>query len=104
MPTAGWPSAATAATTSPIREAPSSIEYSVWRCRWTNESRLLNRRAPLPSPTGRAHGPLSTPPGDRAVDNYTAVIHQTYATNRPGVDRCPSAGAGRGQQRHVHLV
>jgi DNA polymerase-3 subunit alpha len=26
--------AAAAATTSPIREAPSSIEYSVWRCRW----------------------------------------------------------------------
>src|SRR5437773_1139805 len=39
MPTAGWPSAATAATTSPTREAPSSIEYSVCRCRWTNESR-----------------------------------------------------------------
>ena len=37
IPTAGWPSAATVATTSPIRDAPSSIEYSVCRCRWTND-------------------------------------------------------------------
>src|SRR5438132_2819992 len=44
MPTAGCPSAAAAATTSPMRDAPSSIEYSVWRCRWTNES----VRAPPP--------------------------------------------------------
>src|ERR1700745_3323260 len=37
MPTAGWPSATALATTSGIRAAPSSIEYSVWRCRWTND-------------------------------------------------------------------
>ena len=34
IPRAGWPSAAAAATTSAMRAAPSSIEYSVctWRC------------------------------------------------------------------------
>ena len=37
MPSAGWPSAAAAATTSPIRAAPSSIENSVCTCRWVNE-------------------------------------------------------------------
>ena len=37
MPMAGWPSAAAAPTTSPIRDAPSSIEYSVWTCRWVND-------------------------------------------------------------------
>ena len=35
---AGWPSATAAATTSSTRAAPSSIEYSVWLCRWANES------------------------------------------------------------------
>ena len=29
IPIAGWPSVTAAATTSPIRAAPSSIEYSV---------------------------------------------------------------------------
>src|SRR6478609_4614034 len=38
MAIAGWPSAAAAATASPTRDAPSSIEYSVCWCRWTNES------------------------------------------------------------------
>ena len=37
IPTAGCPSAAAVAITSATRAAPSSIEYSVWRCRWTNE-------------------------------------------------------------------
>ena len=37
MPIAGCPSAAAAATTSPMRDAPSSIEYSVWTCRWVND-------------------------------------------------------------------
>ena len=37
MPTAGWPSAAALATTSPTRAAPSSIENSVCTCRWVNE-------------------------------------------------------------------
>ncbi len=37
MPTAGWPSAAAVATTSAMRAAPSSIENSVCRWRWTND-------------------------------------------------------------------
>src|SRR5690349_13892798 len=37
IPTAGCPSATALATTSGIRAAPSSIEYSVCRCRWTND-------------------------------------------------------------------
>ncbi len=37
IPIAGWPSFAAAATTSPIRDAPSSIEYSVCTWRWTND-------------------------------------------------------------------
>src|SRR5437773_4397359 len=46
-----------------MREAPSSIEYSVWRCRWTNES----VRAP-PSDLS------STGPVDRPVENHMSVI------------------------------
>ncbi len=53
MPTAGWPSAAAVATTSPIRAAPSSIEYSVCRCRWTNELAALRQRPLPPSPSRR---------------------------------------------------
>ena len=50
MPTAGCPSAAAAATTSPIRDAPSSIEYSVWRWRWTNESpKAVSPSRPAPA-------------------------------------------------------
>src|SRR4051794_41002200 len=69
IPTAGWPSAAAAATTSPIRDAPSSIEYSVCRCRCTNESPTLT---PPTSP-----GPVDAPvdaPVDEPVENHTPVI------------------------------
>ena len=38
IPSAGCPSAAAAATSSSTREAPSSIEYSVWTWRCVNES------------------------------------------------------------------
>ena len=38
MPSAGWRSAAAAAMSSSSRDAPSSIEYSVWVWRWTKES------------------------------------------------------------------
>src|SRR4051812_22027081 len=53
IPTAGIPSRTAAETTSSMREAPSSIEYSVWRCRWTNESgirevRHRSRDVPFP--------------------------------------------------------
>src|SRR4051812_7759724 len=61
MPTAGMPPRTAAVTTSSMRDAPSSIEYSVCRCRWTNESLML--LAPL------APGcPLSTGAVDLAVD------------------------------------
>src|SRR5690348_8915869 len=37
MLTAGWPMARTCSTRSEMRAAPSSSEYSVCVCRWTNE-------------------------------------------------------------------
>ena len=37
MPRAGWPSATAAATKSPTRAAPSSMENSVWVCRCVND-------------------------------------------------------------------
>src|SRR5260221_95101 len=60
MPTAGWPSAAAAAMTSPIRAAPSSIENSVWRWRWTKESLIAFCACPQPV--------------DNVVENDTAVV------------------------------
>src|SRR6476620_8319205 len=48
IPTAGWPSRTAAVTTSSMRDAPSSIEYSVWRCRWTNESAIAAGAVPFP--------------------------------------------------------
>ena len=39
MPSAGCPSAAASATSSSTREAPSSIENSVWVWRWTKRLR-----------------------------------------------------------------
>src|SRR3954468_9000644 len=53
IPIAGWPSAAAAATTSPMRDAPSSIEYSVWTCRWTNDRAIT----PALKSDGRAGDP-----------------------------------------------
>src|SRR5256885_3868946 len=83
IPTAGWPSAAAAATTSPMRDAPSSIEYSVCRCRWTNDSAIA-----LASATfvwALAPRSFSTAPGDRAVDelHHCDSITRQYAA-RPG--------------------
>src|SRR3712207_9391764 len=40
------PWAAAAAVTSGSLAAPSSIEYSVWTCRWAKESLLTDGRAP----------------------------------------------------------
>jgi len=55
MARAGWPSAFAAATASPTRAAPSSIENSVWLCRWTKDTSLA--RFPLIPRrcTGRFH-------------------------------------------------
>src|SRR5918998_4700811 len=54
MPIAGCPSATAAPTTSPIRAAPSSIEYSVWTWRWVKlprpvEPRPMRHDPPQPS-------------------------------------------------------
>jgi hypothetical protein len=38
MPTAGMPRRAASAKRGAIFAAPSSIEYSVWTCKWTKES------------------------------------------------------------------
>ena len=61
MPTAGWPSAAAAATTSSTRAAPSSIENSVCRWRWVKESptevSLEGQRAGYPQSFHRACPP-----------------------------------------------
>ena len=44
----GGDDGAAAPTTSPMRAAPSSIEYSVCTCRWTNESLDdMERRLPV---------------------------------------------------------
>src|SRR5476651_2046574 len=102
MPTAGCPSAAAAATTSPIRDAPSSIEYSVWRCRWTNES----DRAP---PSVQS----STAPVDRVVDvshecDYPTATHPPMPGSRspPNPRQIGSAGraAAGGDEGDEHLV
>src|SRR5689334_7978625 len=101
MPTAGWPSESAAATTSPIRDAPSSIEYSVCRCRWTNESCFMSSlqassgRAPLPCAPPLSVPPsrvwLSTGAGEFPGENYTAVIRPKVAPDRPAVDRWQDA-------------
>src|SRR4029077_9826007 len=94
VPTAGWPSEAAAATTSPIRDAPSSIEYSVWRCRWTNES----VRAP---PSGRP----STGPVDRVVDESHECDYPTAGRPRNArVGRSAGSATVGGDERDEHLV
>src|SRR5271167_2054594 len=56
IPSAGWPSATAAATRSPTRAAPSSMENSVWVCRCVNDR----------SDTG--------PPFATSCETYTCVI------------------------------
>ena len=82
MPTAGWPSAAAVATTSAMRAAPSSIENSVCRWRWTND--LANERSPV-------HGPSSTGAVHEPVENHTGVVRATLTR----VDRARPRGAPR---------
>ena len=45
IPSAVWPSATAASTSSPTRAAPSSIENSVWTCRWVNPLLIGWRRS-----------------------------------------------------------
>src|SRR2546423_6112026 len=85
MATAGWPSAAAAFTTSSIRAAPSSIEYSVWRWQCTKLGGTW--RDPLL---------LSTVFHMPGVENYTLVIRRTVAAR-------PTASAGA-QNIWTHLL
>src|SRR5271163_152047 len=81
MPRAGWPSATAAATKSPTRAAPSSMENSVWVCRCVNDR----------SDTG--------PPFATSCETYTCVIH-------PGPSNLPAAPSGRAtdaQPRHSEV-
>ena len=84
MPTAGWPSAAAAATTSSIRAAPSSIEYSVWRWRWTNDLANVAPGGPLPRPQALSTGLWM---------NHTGVVRRPF-TPRPAVGRPRTATSG----------
>ena len=97
IPRAGWPSCAAAATTSPMRAAPSSIEYSVWTWRCVK----LSATAPASSPssTGR---PQVHP---QAVDELHGC-HLTVAEPwRPASDGAPASSArprGRGTPRGTY--
>src|SRR5579863_8517367 len=84
MPSAGWPSANAACTRSPSRDAPSSMEYSVWVCRWVNDSLAAMPRPPR----GRLStgGAPWTAPSVRAASratarhtNHSRVIRPTLA-------------------------
>ena len=108
MPTAGWPSAAAVATTSSIRAAPSSIEYSVCRCRWTNDL----RQRPLPDVRLRlVHRRLST----GLWMNHTGVVRRTCArrharasgspaARRPGAPASPPAVSEPWAETQLRLV
>src|SRR3712207_7889944 len=71
---AGIPSSAVRANMSSSRAAPSSMEYSVWTCRWTKSPlpvlTLLGTGLPAPldarRPTGRADEPDPVLGGKRA--------------------------------------
>src|SRR2546423_7470171 len=92
MATAGWPSAAAAFTTSSIRAAPSSIEYSVWRWQCTKLGGTW--RDPLL---------LSTVFHMPGVENYTLVIRRTVAarpTASAGV-QIRGGSVGPGMERHI---
>src|SRR5207248_3898419 len=60
MPTAGMPSRAASANRGAIFAAPSSIEYSVWTCRWTKESFDTSENLPCDHVAG-ARGPHLNP-------------------------------------------
>src|SRR5688572_23446601 len=110
MPTAGAPSATTVEMTSSMRAAPSSIEYSVCRCRCTNGStptvspRLGGRWEALDgaAPTARrprlpvVHTPTGPSPGRPHVlwtelwTNHRRVVPD--GTARRPVGPRPSSG------------
>src|SRR3954451_21063512 len=101
MPTAGWPSAAAVATTSAMRAAPSSIENSVCRWRWTND--LANGALIHTSSTGacgESHGCSSTTLA-RAAGGPPSTSGHEWALDFSGGDRAVRADEVRlrGQRR-----
>ena len=91
MPTAGWPSAAAVATTSVIRAAPSSIEYSVCRWRCTND---LAQRRPPPRSTAVSRPVPQARCRQAPVDESHACNSRPYAADRTrSASRRPSAAA-----------
>ena len=85
---AGWPSAAAAATTSATRAAPSSIEYSVCWCRWANDGDAHRADAyPLLRPCGGSLRPRTS---------YSDVIPTlTRRSTARGGRRGRARGSGR---------
>src|SRR3954452_17666048 len=88
MPPAGCPSSAAVGTKSWMRSAPSGMEYSVCRCRWTNELLTKCRRPP----ECVVH---------RAVDDLVDKSHVCDSPTLP--DRSPSRTTPGAHQRHQHL-
>src|SRR5262245_40941786 len=98
----GCPSSATLATASTTRAAPSSIENSVWLCRWTNDDMFPGPVVPTWSP-GSVHklwielqGCDSPPSRVRAAD--TSVRWGVLALNlSKGRERERGGGAADGR-------
>src|SRR5437762_120536 len=100
MPTAGWPSAAAVATTSPMRAAPSSIENSVWRWRWTND--LANESpaspgvsTPCPQPVDESHRCSSSTLARSAAGRHEWDFHLGGGDRAVRADQLDLVGQGR---------
>ena len=102
IPSAGWPSATAASTRSSTRAAPSSIENSVWVCRWVNDPVAAIEPVLLGVPTGHTavDAPWSAPhrlssTGDRPqpCGRITAVVDSTDSSRLRG--RCRAGPARR---------
>ena len=81
IPRAGCPSATAAWTRSLTRAAPSSIENSVWVCRWVND-RVANGL--LPSSDGGCRDAVSPGVLHRVWTSYSQCHSDDSATGRPG--------------------
>src|SRR5580693_2083122 len=96
MPSAGCPSTTAAATSSSILAAPSSIENSVWVCRWTK----LDGTSPLPETRGlhrcdSTQLTAGTCPGPRLFAEHSAPGSLRRSTRR-GCGRRLEVGARAG--------
>src|SRR5260370_32920811 len=97
IPTAGCPSAAAVAMTSATRAAPSSIEYSVWRCRCANELFTVPVLTPVRFSTGSG-----LPCGELQACNS----EPTPGTCPPQANARAFGGSGSaaaGEERDQHL-